>query len=219
MFRALLVYLWGCACHAWRGSINSALNWASVIGIGVVGAYREHMGSPMSDPHTWEGIVEWTLVYTVVAWIIIFAVRLIFIAPFRLYYEQKTRADKLEGLRQIANDASKPPSFDLGFDYSPYDSDAHYLVDNYSVLRIWVENLEHRHIEDCRISIENFGPDPIIRKAPQMFEPMKQNRRPRIERKQMSSTDKRRFDRLLHAMATQPVPSEKPAKDNRTSDK
>ena len=26
-----------------------------------------------------------------------------------------------------------------------------------------------------------------------------------------------RFDRLLHAMATQPEPSEKPAKDNQTS--
>jgi len=28
-----------------------------------------------------------------------------------------------------------------------------------------------------------------------------------------------RFDRLLHAMATQPEPSEKPAKDCQTSDK
>ena len=29
----------------------------------------------------------------------------------------------------------------------------------------------------------------------------------------------RRFDKLLHAMATQPEPSEKPARDNQTSDK
>ena len=34
----------------------------------------------------------------------------------------------------------------------------------------------------------------------------------------MSEANKR-FDRLLHAMATQPEPSGKPAKDNRTSDK
>ena len=33
------------------------------------------------------------------------------------------------------------------------------------------------------------------------------------------STSMEKFDRLLHAMATQPEPSEKPAKDNRTSDK
>jgi hypothetical protein len=31
--------------------------------------------------------------------------------------------------------------------------------------------------------------------------------------------NRRRFDHLLHAMATQPEPSGKPAKDNRTSDK
>jgi hypothetical protein len=33
-----------------------------------------------------------------------------------------------------------------------------------------------------------------------------------------NKTDQR-FDRLLHAMAARPEPSEKPAKDNRTSDK
>jgi len=31
--------------------------------------------------------------------------------------------------------------------------------------------------------------------------------------------ENRRFDRLLHAMAIQPEPSGKPAKDNQTSDK
>jgi hypothetical protein len=35
----------------------------------------------------------------------------------------------------------------------------------------------------------------------------------------MTKEAKERFDRLLHAMATQPEPSEKPAKDNQTSDK
>jgi ribosome modulation factor len=33
------------------------------------------------------------------------------------------------------------------------------------------------------------------------------------------TTTKKRFDRLLHAMATRPEPSEKPATDNRTSGK
>jgi hypothetical protein len=35
----------------------------------------------------------------------------------------------------------------------------------------------------------------------------------------MKSNPMARFDHLLRAMATQPEPSEKPAKDNRTSDK
>jgi hypothetical protein len=34
----------------------------------------------------------------------------------------------------------------------------------------------------------------------------------------MTESAKKRFDRLLHAMATQTEPSENPAKDNRTSD-
>src|SRR5882724_9067801 len=98
MFRALWTYLWGCICHAWRGSISSALNWASIIGIGAVGAYLEKMGSPMSDPHTWYGIVGLTVVYTAVTWDIIFAFRLVVAAPFHLWREQKNRADGLEGL-------------------------------------------------------------------------------------------------------------------------
>ena len=35
----------------------------------------------------------------------------------------------------------------------------------------------------------------------------------------MGDKTKQRFDRLLHAMATQPEPSEKPVKGNQTSDK
>jgi hypothetical protein len=165
MHRELVAYLWGCIGHAWRGSVNNAFNWASVIGIGVVGAYREHMGSPMSDPHTWQGIVGWTIVYTAVAWVVIFLARLIFVAPFRLYYEQKTRADKLEGLRQVANDASRPPSFDIGFEYSPFDEEAATgeIFINRRFLRIWVENIEARAISDCRVVIESFDPKSPIR--------------------------------------------------------
>jgi len=162
MVKALAYYLCGCVCHAWRGSIGSALNWASVIGIGVVGAYREHVwGRPMTDPHTWQGIVVWTLIYTAVAWLIIFAVRLIFVAPFRLYYEEKTRADRLEGLRQIANDASRPPSFDIGIEIiridqesidrfdeqnhvDPYGREPFLTFDDQQICRVAVENLVFR---------------------------------------------------------------------------
>jgi hypothetical protein len=35
----------------------------------------------------------------------------------------------------------------------------------------------------------------------------------------MSNKKQPRFDRLLHAITTQPEPSGKPARDNRTSDK
>lgn len=192
MVKTVWTYVLGCLSHAWRGSINNALNWASVIGIGVVGAYREHWGSPMSAPHTWQGIVGWTLIYTAVAWIIIFAIRFILVAPFRLYYEQKTRADKLEGLKELANDASKPPSFDIGFDYSPYDEKRDYLVDHFSILRIWVENLENRHVEGCQVVVENFGPDSVIRKGSMLFHDVRGNDE-KVTRFDLAPTERKFF--------------------------
>jgi len=166
MLRAFCFYFWSGLCRAWRGSVNSALNWAGIVGVGVVGAYLERRGSTMSDPHTWQGLVGWTLVYTAVAWVIILAIRLILVAPFQLYYEQKIRADKLEELPKLANDTNRSPSFDMGFDHVPFNADGmRRLLDSQSILRIWVENLDNRPIEDCRVVIENFGPISPIRKG------------------------------------------------------
>jgi len=101
-----------------------------------------------------------------VTWTIAFVVRFMN-APVALYHEQKDRADKLEELRQIANDASRPPSFDIGYEYSAFDEDAHHggLYSHHSILRIWVENLENRSIEDCRVVVENFSPTAIRKGA------------------------------------------------------
>jgi len=167
MLRQIAAYILGCLALAWRGSISSALNWASIVGVGVVGATLERRGSPMNDPHTWQGIVGWTVIYTAVAWTIIFAIRSAVVAPFQMYREQKNRADALEGLRQIANDASRPPSFDIGFEYTPFDPEKKHHLSSLSIqhspLRIWVENIEGRPIDDCRVAIENFGPDSPIK--------------------------------------------------------
>jgi hypothetical protein len=87
-----------------------------------------------------------------------------------LYYAEKDRADKLDGLRQVANDASRPPSFDIGFEYRAFDIDGpHYGLTRHALLRIWIENLENRPIEGCRVVIENFGPVSPIRKGAMLF--------------------------------------------------
>ena len=108
----------------------------------------------------WQGVVISGVVYTAVAWTVIFIVRLIFVAPFQMWREQKDRADQLEGLRQIAADASRPPSFDLGFEFSPFDPKEERLWDHrhHPLCRVWVENLEHRPLEDCRVVIESITP-------------------------------------------------------------
>jgi hypothetical protein len=164
MIKVILNYLLGCAAYAWRGSINSALNWAGIVGVGVVGAYLAERGSPMSDPHTWYDIVGWTVVYTVVAWAVIFVCRLAVSGPFHLWRTQRDRADALEGLRQIANCPPPLPTFDLNFDLGSFEDGRHRsgLYPKIPICRIAVENLEHRHIEDCRIIIESFGPSSPI---------------------------------------------------------
>jgi hypothetical protein len=87
-------------------------------------------------------------------------------APVILYDEQKDRADKLEGLRQIANDVSRA-SFDLGFEYSQFEEQhTRGLFPHHQVCRIWAENLENRPISDRRIVIEDFRSDsPILNGA------------------------------------------------------
>jgi hypothetical protein len=96
MFRSLPQYLWECLVRAWRGSLSSALNWASIVGVGAVGAYFQSRGLKMTDPHAWQEIVQWGLVYTVVAWAIIFAARAVFVAPFQAYVGENARVRELE---------------------------------------------------------------------------------------------------------------------------
>lgn len=153
-------------------------------------------GSAMSDPHTWQGIVGWTALYTAVAWTIIFTVRLFIVAPFQLFREQKERADKLEGLRQVANDASRPPSFDIGFEYTAFDpekqNNLHFLLHtNYRSLRIWVENIEGRPIEDCRVVVESFGPDSPIRNGAMLLPDNRGSDEEKSARFDLVTTEKR----------------------------
>jgi hypothetical protein len=91
--KILANYILDCARNALRGSLSSAFNWAGIVGVGAVGAYFEFRGRLMTSPHDWHEVVKWGAIYTAVAWTIIFAFRLIFVAPFKLYYEQRKKAD------------------------------------------------------------------------------------------------------------------------------
>jgi hypothetical protein len=95
VFRLLPRYVWHCLTCAWRGSLSSALNWASIVGVGAVAAYFQSQGLTMTDPHAWQEVVKWGLIYTAVAWLIIFAVRAIFVAPFQAYARGCELEDRL----------------------------------------------------------------------------------------------------------------------------
>src|SRR6266446_10784109 len=50
LVKMLSKYVIGCLGRGLQGSLTSALNWASIIGIAAVGTYLDFRGAPMSNP-------------------------------------------------------------------------------------------------------------------------------------------------------------------------
>jgi|ERR1700722_8240365 hypothetical protein len=141
MLKSLRQYVWNCLVRAMRGSLSSALNWASILGVGAVGAYYQSRGMKISDPRAWQDFVAWGLVYTAVAWSIIFAVRAILVAPFQTYVDSKVH---IHGLEERLK-----PRLKLSFetDKKANKSEGH----RYTFLR--VANESERHIDGVLIKI------------------------------------------------------------------
>jgi hypothetical protein len=86
-------YCWVCwyAGRCFRvgleGSFKSATNWAGVIGAGALAFLLSHYGHQIMPAQGWQEIVGQGLLYIVAAWVLIFAFRLVFIAPFIVHRE------------------------------------------------------------------------------------------------------------------------------------
>jgi hypothetical protein len=170
--RRFIAFWWLCVRKAFWGNTAFANDWQWLVGYPATAALLWALGYFYAE---FSGRVEVTLangalgalaaafIAFVITWIIAFVARLLD-APVELYHCEKDRADQLEGLRQIADSVTRPPTFDLQFEVLPFDEDKHRygLHPQIAVCRIIVENLEHRHIEDCRIVVESFGPDAPI---------------------------------------------------------
>lgn len=96
MLKCLCSYLWNCLCTALRGSLASAFNWAGIVGVGILGATLDYRGSKMNFGDGWLGVVISGLVYTGIAWVAIFALRLIFVAPFQVWRKEREKTSDLE---------------------------------------------------------------------------------------------------------------------------
>lgn len=68
-------------------------------------------GATMVSPETPVGVFLGGLFGFAFTWQIFFIMRFLS-TPATLYHEQKDRADKLEGLRQLANGVSRQPSLE-----------------------------------------------------------------------------------------------------------
>jgi hypothetical protein len=112
---ALLRFYFGpCLERAIRGSVSSALNWASIVGVAVVGAAYQYWGLTITDPHGWFDIVKWGLIDLAIAWAIICLVRLIFVVPFQIFEE--TEFQRLTLQKELDNREIRQRALNLIWD-------------------------------------------------------------------------------------------------------
>jgi hypothetical protein len=101
--REYLQYFRACVEIALRGSLQSATNWAGVVGVAVVGAVLQYIMGQFQElvPYPgWQGVVAAALIYIFAAWLVVFLCRLIFVAPYRLYQKYR-RPPALERLNEF----------------------------------------------------------------------------------------------------------------------
>lgn len=197
--RRYFAFWWLCARTAFWGNTAFANDWQWVFGIPVVsgfviwanaryGADFMTTGNPIAD-----GFLG-ALSAFIVTWTIAYVIRFSN-SPVTLYHAEKNRADKLEELRNVANDVTRPPSFDIGFERIPYDPEKQvaYGWTHYTAARIWVENLEGRPIENCRVVIENFSPDSPIKNGAMLWPDNRGSEDEKNARFDLAATEKRFF--------------------------
>jgi len=176
IMRRFFSFWWLCVRTAFWGNAAFANDWQWLVGYPITAASLWILGYFYAEL---SGRIEVTLatgalgalaaafVAYIVTWAASFIARLCN-SPVILFHEQKDRADKLEGLRQLANGVSRAPSFDLGFELSGIDIAAietfhGALFKTQEICRVWVENLANHPIVDCNIVIEDFSPDSPIK--------------------------------------------------------
>lgn len=83
-----------CFRYAWRGSIDLANAWGSMLGALVIWFFLKWFGISMALPDTLLGTITLAFACAVAAWVVIFLVRLC-AAPAHLFSEQQRKIDAL----------------------------------------------------------------------------------------------------------------------------
>jgi hypothetical protein len=205
--RRFISFWWRCLRTAFRGNAAFANDWQWMFGIPVCSGIANSIASQrgMTELSTGYPIADGflgALAAFVVTWSVAFLVRLVN-APVGLYHEQKDRVDKLEGLNQLTSGVSRAPSFDIGFEVSidrgkidrfhEYNIGSFHSFDTQEVWRVWVENLEPGPISDCRVVIEDFGPNSPVKKGVMLLPDNRGSDKESSAKFDLASSEKRYF--------------------------
>lgn len=81
---------WYCG-RCWRfglaGSFRSATNWGGILGVGLLGWLLSQYGHTLMPAGNWYEAVAQGLIYIAAAWVVIFLVRTVLIAPFAIHQD------------------------------------------------------------------------------------------------------------------------------------
>jgi hypothetical protein len=78
------------------GSLNNALNWSGIIGFAIVGGYAKYQGQNMTLPDGVLQSIPFALEAAAITGLIIFLIRFFVLCPYKMYQQEKKRADRLE---------------------------------------------------------------------------------------------------------------------------
>lgn len=97
--KLVLNYLGQIAKKSYKGTTEGAFDWGPVISSFVLSAYLTHLGLHKMPPvltQGWERIGLSALVFTIVAWPVLFIIKFLFVSPYRLWRDDHIKLERLE---------------------------------------------------------------------------------------------------------------------------
>lgn len=77
------------ASRAARDSYQGALNWGPILGVAVLGGAAHNQGLAVTFPPGFQGDASSAALYAVVAWCALFLMRLVFVAPYQVWSNER----------------------------------------------------------------------------------------------------------------------------------
>jgi hypothetical protein len=168
--RRFFLFYWQCTKIAARENSAFANDWQWLIGYPATAAVLWLLGYFYAEL---SGRIEVTLstgalgalaaafVAYIITWLVSFIGRFLN-APVRLYYEQKDRADKLEGLPALAIifDAKNTNNRFWSIETARDKEGKQISGESYWEYRTIVKNISHKTIKNVKVIVEAIGPSP-----------------------------------------------------------
>jgi len=144
-------------------------------------------GHQMSDQVTWAEAIGIAAAAIYLPTLVLYLFRVPFL-------RNKQAATEIKRLKALVGEAKGAASFDIGFEVREIDErELLYGYHSQDVVRIWIENLTERAIEDCRAIIDDLTPDSGIKRGAMLIT---DNRRDEDERSAtftLAATERRYF--------------------------